>query len=46
MDMLEIKDKIAEGIQMIQKKGGIDEAILMMGDTGVGKSTIMSYLAN
>lgn len=40
-----MKDLIKNGIKAIPKDEAATEAIIVVGDTGVGKSTIMNYLA-
>lgn len=44
IDMSLLRSKIVEGITEIQKKVNESEAVLFIGDTGVGKSTLLSYL--
>ena len=45
LDMKMVQAKVLGGIEQIKPILAIQEAVLMIGDTGVGKSTIMSYLA-
>lgn len=44
INMQLLRTKIVEGISEIQKSVNEKEAILFIGDTGVGKSTLLSYL--
>ena len=40
-----MKALIKNGISAIPKDDSADEAIIVIGDTGVGKSTIMTFLS-
>ena len=40
-----VKNRILEGVHKIKKIDKVEKAIVMIGDTGVGKSTLLSYLA-
>jgi len=42
--MTVLRDKILEGVTQILKEPSESEAVLFIGDTGVGKSTLLSYL--
>ena len=45
LNLLKIKEMIKNGISSIPKDPGCNEAIIVIGDTGVGKSTIMAFLS-
>jgi ABC-type nitrate/sulfonate/bicarbonate transport system ATPase subunit len=45
LNLLKIKDMIRQGISRIPKDPQCNEAIIVIGDTGVGKSTILTFLA-
>ena len=45
LNLLKIKEMIRQGISRIPKDGNCNEAIIVIGDTGVGKSTILTFLA-
>ena len=45
LNLLKIKDMIRQGISRIPKDPQCHEAIIVIGDTGVGKSTILTFLA-
>lgn len=45
LDLHRLKDLIKKGISAIPKEEAAKEAIMVIGDTGVGKSTIMNFLA-
>ena len=40
-----LKNMIHNGISRIPKDPNASEAVIVIGDTGVGKSTIMNFLA-
>jgi|688.fasta_scaffold615937_1 putative ribosome biogenesis GTPase RsgA len=42
--MVLLRNKIIEGITQLHKNINESEAVLFIGDTGVGKSTLLSYL--
>lgn len=44
IDMKVLREKMQEGLSKIQKNTNEKEAIFFIGDTGVGKSTILNYL--
>jgi putative ribosome biogenesis GTPase RsgA len=44
IDMDILRNKILEGLTYIHKSINEKEAVLFIGDTGVGKSTLLSYL--
>ena len=44
LNLQKLKDLIKVGIASIPKDEECEEAILVIGDTGVGKSTIMNFL--
>ena len=44
IDMPLLRNKIIEGITHLQISANEKEAVLFIGDTGVGKSTLLSYL--
>ncbi len=44
INMNVLRDKMTEGLAYIQKNINEKEAIFFIGDTGVGKSTILNYL--
>lgn len=44
INMSVLRSKLAEGLAYIQKNVNEKEAIFFLGDTGVGKSTILNYL--
>lgn len=44
IDMPLLRTKILHGLTLIQKGVGEQEAVLFIGDTGVGKSTLLAYL--
>ena len=44
IQMAVLRDKILSGVTQIQKDPNQGEAVLFIGDTGVGKSTLLSYL--
>lgn len=45
LNLDKLKDLIKKGISAIPKEEAAKEAIIVIGDTGVGKSTVMNYLA-
>ena len=45
IDLGRLKEMIKKGIDAIPADTTSESAVLMIGDTGVGKSTIMSYLS-
>lgn len=45
LNLLKIKQMIKDGIARIPKDPNCNEAIIVIGDTGVGKSTILAFLA-
>ena len=45
IDLNRLKELIHEGVQCIPIDDENEEAVLVIGDTGVGKSTIMSFLS-
>lgn len=45
LNLSKLKDLIKEGINAIPKDEAANQAIIVVGDTGVGKSTIMNFLA-
>jgi ABC-type nitrate/sulfonate/bicarbonate transport system ATPase subunit len=45
VNLVELKALIHKGIEAIPLDRENNEAVIMIGDTGVGKSTIMSFLA-
>lgn len=45
LNLLKIKDMIRQGLSRIPKDPQCNEAIIVIGDTGVGKSTILTFLA-
>ncbi len=45
LNLLKLKDLIKKGMSAIPKDEAASEAIIVIGDTGVGKSTIMNFLA-
>lgn len=45
LNLLKIKEMIKNGIASIPKDPNCNEAIILIGDTGVGKSTVMAFLA-
>lgn len=45
LNLLKIKQMIKEGISRIPKDPECNEAVIVIGDTGVGKSTILGFLA-
>ena len=45
LNLPKLKDLIKNGISSIPKDELAQEAIIVIGDTGVGKSTIMNFLA-
>lgn len=45
IDLGRLKEMIKKGIDAIPTDTTSESAVLMIGDTGVGKSTIMSYLS-
>lgn len=45
LNLEKLKDLIKKGISAIPKQEKAEEAIIVIGDTGVGKSTIMNFLA-
>lgn len=44
IDMPLLRNKIIEGITHLQITANEKQAVLFIGDTGVGKSTLLSYL--
>lgn len=45
LNLLKIKEMIKLGISRIPKDAACNEAIIVIGDTGVGKSTILTFLS-
>jgi len=45
IDLNKLKQMIKDGLEAIPYDHKTPQAVLMIGDTGVGKSTIMSYLS-
>lgn len=45
LNLSKLKDLIKKGIASIPKDEQCQQAIIVIGDTGVGKSTIMNFLA-
>lgn len=45
LNLDKLKDLIKRGISAIPKDESAQEAIIVIGDTGVGKSTVMNFLA-
>lgn len=45
LNLLKLREMIKNGISRIPKDASCNEAIIVIGDTGVGKSTIMAFLS-
>ena len=45
LDLLKLKSMIKNGIASIPKDPNADQAVIVIGDTGVGKSTILAFLS-
>jgi GTP-binding protein EngB required for normal cell division len=45
LNLLKLREMIKNGISRIPKDANCNEAIIVIGDTGVGKSTIMAFLS-
>ena len=45
LNLLRLKQMIHDGISCIPKDPNCNQAIIVIGDTGVGKSTIMAFLS-
>lgn len=45
LNLLKIREMIKNGISRIPKDPVCNEAIIVIGDTGVGKSTVMAFLS-
>jgi GTP1/Obg family GTP-binding protein len=45
LNLLKLREMIKNGISRIPKDDLCNEAIIVIGDTGVGKSTIMAFLS-
>lgn len=45
INLPKLKTMIKNGISSIPKDPNADEAIIVIGDTGVGKSTILAFLS-
>lgn len=45
INLAKLRDMIKNGISRIPKDPNADEAIIVIGDTGVGKSTILAFLS-
>lgn len=45
LDLPKLKSMIKDGIASIPKDPNADQAVIVIGDTGVGKSTILSFLS-
>lgn len=45
LNLLKLREMIKNGISRIPKDPNCNEAIIVIGDTGVGKSTIMAFLS-
>ena len=45
IDLPKLKSMIKNGIASIPKDPHADQAIIVIGDTGVGKSTLLAFLS-
>lgn len=45
LDLVKLKSMIKNGIASIPKDPNADQAVIVIGDTGVGKSTILAFLS-
>ncbi len=45
LDLPKLKSMIKNGIASIPKDPNADQAVIVIGDTGVGKSTILAFLS-
>ena len=45
LNLQKLKDMIKNGISSIPKDPSCNEAVIVIGDTGVGKSTILAFLS-
>ena len=45
IDLQKLKSMIKNGIASIPKDPNADQAVIVIGDTGVGKSTILAFLS-
>jgi hypothetical protein len=45
LNLQKLKDMIKNGISAIPKDPNCNEAVIVIGDTGVGKSTILAFLS-
>jgi GTP-binding protein EngB required for normal cell division len=45
LNLMKLREMIKNGISRIPKDASCNEAIIVIGDTGVGKSTIMAFLS-
>jgi hypothetical protein len=45
LNLIKIREMIKNGINSIPKDPNCNEAIIVIGDTGVGKSTVMAFLS-
>ena len=45
INLSKLKQMIKDGIASIPKDPNADEAIIVIGDTGVGKSTLLAFLS-
>lgn len=45
IDLPKLKFMIRDGISRIPKDPNADQAVIVIGDTGVGKSTILAFLS-
>jgi polynucleotide 5'-kinase involved in rRNA processing len=45
LNLLKLREMIHNGISRIPKDPNASEAIIVIGDTGVGKSTMMAFLS-
>ncbi len=45
LNLQKLKDMIKNGIASIPKDPNCNEAVIVIGDTGVGKSTILAFLS-
>lgn len=44
LNLQKLKEMIKNGISCIPKDPNCNEAVIVIGDTGVGKSTILAFL--
>lgn len=45
INLIKLKQMIKDGISSIPKDPNANEAVIVIGDTGVGKSTILAFLS-